>query len=241
MPGVRSVAVADIDVDGDLDIVIASSTMEKVSWIENDEQTLPVELTSFEATQTGKGTVRLTWTTAAETYNSGFRVQHNAAASSGEAAGASAGASARGWQTIGRVEGAGTTDQPKSYQFAAEDLAPGTHQFRLEQIDLNGSTTTHDPITVTLQMEEALRLTAPRPNPVSEQATFSFAVKENHRATVTLYDVLGQRVATLYEGTPTNGEAQRLQLDTSDLSSGVYVLRLRANGLSRMRRVTVTR
>ncbi len=88
-------------------------------------------------------------------------------------------------------------------------------------------------------MQERLRLTDPAHNPVSGQTTVSFAVKEDCRATVTLYNVLGQKVKTLYEGIPPSGEAQTLRLDASTLSSGVYVLRLHVNGQSRTRRVTV--
>ena len=87
----------------------------------------------------------------------------------------------------------------------------------------------------------ALKLTAPAPNPVSSTATLSFAVKEKAQATVAVYDMLGRKAATLFEGTPTPGESTRLRLDASTLPSGAYLLRLRAAGRTETQRVTVLR
>jgi hypothetical protein len=86
-----------------------------------------------------------------------------------------------------------------------------------------------------------VRLTAPAPNPVQNRATLSFAVKEAQETTIRLYNVLGQEVATLYRGTPTAGESQRLDLSATGLSSGVYFLRLQAGGQTRTQKVTVMR
>ena len=52
------------------------------------------------------------------------------------------------------------------------------------------------------------------------------AFPEEAETLVTLYNVLGQQVKTLYDGRPTAGEAQRLRLDASGLSSGVYIVQL---------------
>lgn len=88
-------------------------------------------------------------------------------------------------------------------------------------------------------MEETLKLTAPSPNPVSEKATFSFAVRRKTKATLTLWNVLGQRVKILYQGTPPPGKLQEISLNASPLSSGVYFLRLAAANQERTRQITV--
>ena len=122
-----------------------------------------------------------------------------------------------------------------------EDLPIGTHRFRLKQEDLDGSATLTDPVTVHLRMREAVRLGPPSPNPTQNGSVLSFAVKKEARATVALYNILGQRVKTLYEGTPTAGEGQRLRLGTEGLSSGTYFIQLRAAGRTRTRRLAVVR
>jgi hypothetical protein len=215
------------------DHVVATATDANgnTSEFSAQSQQLPVDLTSLEATQAGDGTVELTWRVAAEQNNAGFAVQHQPSSSDT-------------WAKVGFVESTasgGTTTESQTYRFAAEDLAVGTHRFRLKQVDLDGSTTLTDPVTVELQMQEALQLTAPAPNPARERATLSFTVKEEAETLVTLYNVLGQQVKTLYDGRPTAGEAQRLRLDANGLSSGVYIVRLQALGHTRTRRVTVVR
>ena len=248
IPGVTAVGATTVDGDADLDPVTATETLDKLSWFENQGSVLPVELASFKGTQTGEDIVRLTWQTTSETNNAGFRVQKKSVKASRttgmtsgprDASTASTEATEADWQTLGRVDGAGTTDQPQSYRFVAEDLAPGTHQFRLQQVDLDGTAHLHDPITVEIGMQQPVRLTAPAPHPVQDRATLSFAVKEVQETTVTLYNLLGQQVATLYRGTPPAGEAQSLPLDASTLASGTYVVRLQAGSRTKIRRVTV--
>jgi hypothetical protein len=257
VPSVTAVAAGPIDGDTDLDPLTASSEQDKLSWFKNQGSVLPVELTSFDGAQTGEDAVRLTWRTASETNNAGFRVQHravdggtsivkpsratgmtsgprDASTSSSEGTGAD-------WQTLGRVDGAGTTDRPQSYRFVVEDLAPGTHQFRLQQVDLDGTTRVHAPITVDVGMQQPVRLTAPAPHPVQNLSTLSFAVKEAQQTTVRLYNLLGQAVATLYQGTPPAGEAQSLLLDASSLASGTYVVHLQTGSRTEIQRVTVVR
>lgn len=189
---------------------------------------LPVELAQFEA-QTDEGTVVLSWKTASETNNAGFEVQHRTAEQ-------------EAWGKVGSVEGAGTTDQLQSYRFSVEeDLSSGTHHFRLRQVDIDGTAHLSDVVTVDLQMQQPVRLTAPAPNPVSGRATLSFAVKTSVETTLRLYNVLGQQVATLYRGTPAAEESQTVDLSAENLSSGVYFLRLRAGERSQTQRLTIVR
>jgi hypothetical protein len=135
----------------------------------------------------------------------------------------------------------GTATEALRYRYTAEDLPVGPHQFRLKQMDLDGSAHLHDPVSVELRMQEAVRLDGPAPNPVRGPATVSFAVKEQTEARLTLYNTLGQRVRTVYRGTPAAGEAQTARLDASDLASGVYFLRLRAGGATKTARLSVVR
>ncbi|WP_263785911.1 T9SS type A sorting domain-containing protein [Salinibacter grassmerensis] len=190
---------------------------------------LPVDLTRLTAVQSEEVVV-LTWRTASETNNAGFRVQYEQNA---------------GWQELGFVSSKvedGTTGEAQSYRFTVDRrLGPGTHRFRLEQVDLDRTTALSDTVQVEVGMDGALHLSAPAPNPASTRATLSFAVQERTRAEVAMYNVLGQRVRTLYEGRPPGEEGRRLTVETETLSSGVYVVRLRAGGRTKTRRLTVVR
>ena len=190
---------------------------------------LPVELASFDAVRNGSS-VQLTWQTASETNNAGFRVQHSAPNQSG-------------WNQLGYVESkaqGGTATEANSYSYVIRrGLAPGTHQVRLQQVDLDGATTIAGKTAVTLQMEGALTVTAPAPNPTSGQATMSFGVKEASETEVVVYNVLGQQVKTLYDGTPQGGQTQRLSFDASSLPSGTYFVQVRSEENERALRLTV--
>jgi hypothetical protein len=220
----------DIDGDGDTDVIGASFRNDKISWYENTEGVLPVELADLSA-RANEQQVVLTWTTASETNNAGFSVQHKSPD----------GAS---WTELGFVESTatgGTTTEAQSYRFTAENLSVGTHQFRLRQKDLDGATRVHGPVRVELRLEQPVRLTAPAPNPVQDQATLSFAVKKSVETTLRLYNVLGRRVATLYQGTPAAGESTTVELPAADLPSGTYFLRLEAGPRILTERLTVVR
>lgn len=188
---------------------------------------IPVELASFQAFRSGES-VLIRWQTASETGNAGFEVRRKAKQS--------------GWKQVGYVESkaeGGTTTEAKSYQYTVEDLPVGIHQFRLKQVDVDGSSRVHGPVSVDVQMQEALKLTTPAPNPVSSTASLSFAVKKQARATVAVYDLLGRKTRALFDGSPTAGESTRLQFDASGLPSGSYIIRLRAGRQTRSQHVTV--
>jgi hypothetical protein len=191
---------------------------------------LPVELTAFDATATSDG-VALEWRTASEQNNAGFRVQRRVVdAASGD------------WSRVGRVEGSGTTTSPQSYRFVDEALPAGadTLEYRLAQVDLDGTVTLSDPVTVGRGGPEGVRLMDAYPNPARSRATVSVAVPEQvaDEATLRLYDVMGRQVRTV---STVSGGRSTVTVDVSDLSSGVYLLRLAADGTTRTQRLTVVK
>jgi len=186
---------------------------------------LPVELASFTATLDGT-TAQLQWETLSETNNAGFEVQH--AAPEGD------------FEALGFVEGHGTTDTPQQYAFDTDELAPGTHQFRLKQTDFDGTSELTEARTVEVALEESVVLNT-APNPVRDNGTVQFAVQQAEPVTVSVYNMLGQRVETLYEGTPTPDQVQTVSLDTSTLSSGTYFVRIEGASLQKTRRIAVIR
>lgn len=205
-------------------------------WINSDRTTysydsiIPVELASFDGVLEGQDVV-LRWRTLSESNNAGFSVQHRAEV-------------AKAWAELSFVASkapGGSTDRAQSYRYVASELSPGTHDFRLEQVDLDGSTTLSEAITVEVAMQQALRLSGPVPNPVSNVASLSFAVKDRAEARVTVYNVLGQLVRTLFRGAVAAGREHDVRFDTKGLPNGMYFVRLEAGGQTRTERVTVVR
>jgi hypothetical protein len=90
-----------------------------------------------------------------------------------------------------------------------------------------------------LPTPDGLALEPPYPNPASGPVTVEYAVPQDKAdgAQLQLYDVLGRRVRTV--SVKPGPHAQRL--DVRGLASGVYVLRLTAEGAQQTRKLTVVR
>ncbi|MGB3542422.1 choice-of-anchor Q domain-containing protein [Rubrivirga sp.] len=87
----------------------------------------------------------------------------------------------------------------------------------------------------------AFALLPTRPNPVANRATVSFTVAEAGSASVAVYNVLGQRVLTAYQGDAAPGSDLEADLDVSTLAAGVYLVRLESAGQMAVQQITVVR
>ena len=192
---------------------------------------LPVELASFTGAQTDTG-VRLSWQTASETANAGFRVQRRSRA-------------AGTWTKVGFVESradGGTTTDAQSYRFTDADLpfAADSIAYRLQQVDTDGTTSLSEPVTIARSAVGEAQLLGTYPNPARSRATVRFALPDGAAdARLALFDVLGRRVETVARN-PEPGRHERT-VSVSTLSSGVYFVRLRAAGSVQTQKLTVVR
>jgi mannan endo-1,4-beta-mannosidase len=82
------------------------------------------------------------------------------------------------------------------------------------------------------------------PNPLNRQTTLAYTLPRNGRVVLDVWTLLGSRVAVLVDGPQGAGRRKEL-LDARDLSSGVYICRLRveddAGGFAGATRVIVIR
>ena len=194
--------------------------------IDPDAGPLPVELNNFGG-QSDEQDALLEWSTASETDNAGFEVEHQAP-------------NADGFERISFVEGAGTTDEPQSYSFRASDLEAGTHTFRLRQVDLDGAKSLSEPVEVEIGLSGEYELST-YPNPVRDQATVQFAVKDAQPVTIEVYNTLGQRVRTILDENVEGDTTREVALDVNGLASGLYIVRMRGESFSTTQKVTVVR
>jgi hypothetical protein len=187
---------------------------------------IPVELAHVAATVSDQA-AQLSWTTASETDNAGFHVDHR-------------GPDAKQFESLGFVDGHGTTDAPQHYRFRTDPLTPGRHVFRLRQVDLDGSTTQSDTVSVQIRLTGDAQVTV-APNPVQTAGTVTVQVPTEQRVEVTLYDMLGRRIRTLHDERLSAQQSHALPLRTEGLSSGSYLLRAKGEHFHTTRRVTVVR
>ncbi|MCB0259018.1 MAG: T9SS type A sorting domain-containing protein, partial [Calditrichaeota bacterium] len=66
------------------------------------------------------------------------------------------------------------------------------------------------------------------PNPFNATTTITFTVKETNITSLKVYNILGQEVATLFQGTAQPGQYYKIGFDASALASGIYVYRLQS-------------
>lgn len=188
---------------------------------------IPVELAGFDATVDGQS-VHLTWTTASETDNSGFEVQHRYRDDTFEA--------------LDFVPGQGTTAGPQTYEYTVTDeLAPGAHTFRLKQIDTDGSAQHSETEQVTLSPEGQYALTKAAPNPFSERTAMQLTVQKTQPVTAAVYNTLGQRVRTLLDQEVQANRPVDLRLKGQRLASGIYVVQVEGETFEATRKVTVVK
>lgn len=87
---------------------------------------------------------------------------------------------------------------------------------------------------------QTLALSQPYPNPTTGFAHLTYELAQPGPAAVTLYDLLGRQVRHTPMGFQTVGK-HAFRVDLSDVSSGVYFVRLNASGQVQTRRIVVAR
>jgi hypothetical protein len=189
---------------------------------------LPVELTSFTASSKEK-TVELKWNTATETDNYGFEVERTVISHQ---------SSVISWNKAGFVEGNGTTNAPNEYSFNDRNVGAGKYLYRLKQIDRGGKFTYTQEVEVMVgKMPEELSLLQNYPNPFNPTTKIEFTVPVTGRATLKVFNAIGQEVATLFDGAAETGQYHRVTFNAKDLSSGIYFARLVSDGTSQMKKL----
>lgn len=78
------------------------------------------------------------------------------------------------------------------------------------------------------------------PNPAAQNTTISFNIYEKNNVTVNMYDVLGNLVSTISQGNEFEKGNHSININTSDLSSGIYYVSLTINGAKETKKIIIT-
>jgi len=178
---------------------------------------IPVELQSFTASA-NENSVTLNWSTATEKNNSGFSVERKTLLD-------------ETWTAAGFVPGHGTTTERKNYSFTDENMQMGSYTYRLKQIDFDGSTEYSNEIIVEVAAPEKFVLLQNYPNPFNPSTTIGFSIPHTSNVSVDVFNVVGERVATVMNQTLEAGYHQ-IDFNASNLPSGTYIYQLKANNQS---------
>ncbi len=191
-------------------------------YITDSAGALPVELTYF-TTELINDSILLNWSTATEINNYGFSVERKSENS--------------GWETIGFVKGSGNCNSPKTYSFCDSTPRAGKIQYRLKQIDNDGSYKYYYANEVEVNVDGyELKQNYPNPfNPVTH-ISYSLPVKSNVKLAV--YDLLGREITVLVNDQAEAG-IYNVEFDGSKLSSGIYYYALITNGFIQAKKLVL--
>lgn len=169
----------------------------------------PVEWTRFDARAEGNSAL-LEWETASEHNNTGFEIQHSTDGIL--------------WEKGGFVPTRGNGSSPASYSFRVMDLAPGTHFFRLQQMDLDGSSNYSGVRSIAI---EGRKLHATLlPTVVSDHCTLQINSPVSSSVRVEIFRADGQTTGQTWNFQVEN--EQFLNLFPIDLPAGSYFMLLQS-------------
>ncbi|MBN8547133.1 MAG: T9SS type A sorting domain-containing protein [Ignavibacteria bacterium] len=184
---------------------------------------LPVELISFTAS-VRNNTVQLNWETATEVDNYGFEIERKD--------------NSTVWTKIGFVEGHYTSNSPKYYNFSDKPTGSGKYSYRLKQIDNDGEFEYSKEVEVLIDnLPNGYLLEQNYPNPFNPETSIKFVLKENTKATLKVYNLMGELVATLFDGIADAGRYYDIKFTGTNLASGFYIYTLDAGKYRQTRKM----
>lgn len=178
--------------------------------------TRDVDLVNWDV-EVDESTVLLTWTTASETNNNGFRIERKTDTTS--------------FAEIAFVRGQGTPEDSTNYRHRDQSVAPGVrYSYRLVAVSTDGSTSVVG-APQSARLPEGSEIDPISPNPFGESTTFRVQVPGSSTLQSTVHTLDGTEVRTIADGTFSQGVYQ-FRWQAGDLPDGLYEhrTRLRTNG-----------
>jgi photosystem II stability/assembly factor-like uncharacterized protein len=191
----------------------------------NAQVILPVELSIFTASVSGNN-VTLQWQTSTEINNSGFSVERKSVESNS-------------WKEVGFVSGFGTSSEIHNYSFSDKNLSVGYYDYRIKQIDFDGSFKYYN-------FSESVEVGAPAnyelaqnfPNPFNPTTRIKYAVQVDGFVNLSIYNILGEKVADVVNDIQKAG-VYEVTFDASNLSSGMYIYRIKVNNFEDVKKMMI--
>ncbi|MDQ3051169.1 MAG: T9SS type A sorting domain-containing protein, partial [Bacteroidota bacterium] len=181
---------------------------------------LPIELTSFEVAKQGEE-VAITWATQTEINNDFFTVERSATGID--------------FEPILTVEGAGNSTNLLYYEIRDAHPRKGRNYYRLKQTDFDGKFTYSEVKSITFLQNGSFHI---YPNPLTSGSELTLEVPDQGNYEVRILDFRGRNIytATLTSG---NGEALKINIDSSSIIDGIYGLIITGQHASFSQKVVV--
>lgn len=180
------------------------------SWVNIGDDFLPVTLSSFTAAVYLNQYVSVNWVTQSESSLSHFNIYRN--------------------ELLINSQNAHNQTNETNYLFIDEEIAEGeTYQYLLEIVELDGSSSSHGPYSITVLFAPDNEDPSPEPigesnlqsnypNPFNPDTTINFTIRDGEEGTLKIFNVKGQ---TIMEEKFPYGE-HSFKWEATDVDSGVY-------------------
>ncbi len=204
----------------DIDIVIT-----------NNDQTLPVELSSFTAIATSNNFAQISWTTASESHLLGYNLYRSENENQEDAL-----------RVTATMIQASNSAMGSSYSFTDDEVEMNvTYNYWLQSNDFDGSSEMFGPVSVKISDQEnhdidnvllGTQLLGNYPNPFNPETTISYSISQPQHVTIEVYNMRGQLVRTLLNKQVETANAKLNVVwngkddDNNDVSSGIYFYKL---------------
>ncbi len=178
--------------------------------------------------------VTLNWATATETNNFGFNVERKQVFSQQSAVGNEE------WEIVSFINGHGTTTEIKSYSFKDENLSAGKYQYRLKQIDFDGTFEYSKIIEAEILPPLKFSLEQNYPNPFNPSTSIQYTIPSRQFVSLKIFNALGEEIATLVNEEKSAGNHTiefKPESSIKNLVSGVYLYQLKAGEFIQTRKM----
>ncbi len=168
---------------------------------------LYVHIVSVTAFRQNKNVV-LTWRTATEHKSAYFEIYRSAHSNTTQT-------------YIGSIEASGNSNTPIDYTFTDYSAIGGKYIYHIYEVDISGTRNLVATVEIDFLAPYEYRLSN-YPNPFNPTTSIDFTVPVDEHVMLSVYNILGQKVATLYNGIAHAGEFYSVLFNAEHFSSGVF-------------------
>jgi len=136
------------------------------------------------------------------------------------------------------VKGNGSTTTAKDYSFTDKPKGGTEFQYRLKQIDFDGTFEYSNVVKASIANVNTFMLEQNYPNPFNPSTKISYQLAENCLVTLKVYDVLGNEVAVLVNEWQEAGSYNaEFTTTTKSFASGMYIYKIHAGDFSQIKKM----
>lgn len=179
---------------------------------------LPVELISFGAKVVDRG-IQLDWATASELNNERFEIQRSADGIS--------------FESIGTIQGHGTTNEKVDYSFRDTNPTQGANYYRLMQIDFDGEYEYSETALAFFESQDEMIVF---PNPVKDRINIYLGSQFSRtEISISIVDISGRKVWAKSMLAPES----KVEINLDYLKQGFYTVEVTNSSFTSRKRISI--